>query len=140
MAEQAQGADPEDRDEYLAEGIFWVPKEARWSVLRAAAKQPEIGSLIDKAMEAIERENPKLKDVLPKGYARPTLDKRRLGELIDLISNIGPGRERAPVKRHTWASLRILPSSVRVCGRQEGRRVLHSAIRGTRPGRKPRSL
>jgi type I restriction enzyme M protein len=78
----------EDRDEYLAENIFWVPREARWQHLQANAKRPEIGKLIDDAMTAIERENPRLKGVLPKNYARPDLDKTRLGELIDLISGI----------------------------------------------------
>jgi type I restriction enzyme M protein len=81
-------ADPEDRDEYTGENIFWVPKEARWSVLQANAKQPIIGKLLDDAMDAIERENPSLKGVLPKDYARPALDKQRLGELIDLIGTI----------------------------------------------------
>ncbi|MEW6386978.1 MAG: class I SAM-dependent DNA methyltransferase [Thermodesulfobacteriota bacterium] len=91
LAEQAQGADPEDPDEYRAENIFWVPKEARWSHLQANAKQPTIGSLIDDAMVAIERDNKSLKGVLPKDYARPALDKQRLGELIDLIGTIGLG-------------------------------------------------
>ncbi|MGH2693526.1 MAG: N-6 DNA methylase [Actinomycetota bacterium] len=89
--QKTEGADPEDPDEYRAEHVFWVPSEARWERLQAAAKQPEIGALIDAAMEAIERENPSLKGVLPKDYARPVLDKRRLGELIDLISGIGLG-------------------------------------------------
>jgi len=80
--------DPEDRDEYTAANIFWVPKEARWSNLQANAKQPTIGKLIDDAMMAIEKENPKLKGVLPKDYSRPSLDKYRLGELIDIISGI----------------------------------------------------
>ena len=84
-------ADVEDPDEYRAENVFWVPKEARWSFLQAKAKQPEIGKLIDKAMEAIERDNPTLKGVLPKDYARPALDKQQLGELIDLIGTIGLG-------------------------------------------------
>lgn len=83
----------EDRDEYLAENIFYVPKEARWIYLQANAKQPEIGTLIDNAMHAIEQENPRLKGVLPKNYARPMLDKQRLGELVDLISTIGLGEE-----------------------------------------------
>lgn len=86
-----QFADPEDRDEYRAENVFWVPKEARWPYLQANAKQPTIGKLIDDAMDAIERDNPSLKGVLPKDYARPTLDKQRLGELIDLIGTIGLG-------------------------------------------------
>lgn len=81
----------EDRDEYLGENIFWVPKEARWSYLQANAKQPTIGKLIDDAMVAIEKENPKLKGVLPKDYGRPTLDKHALGEIIDLIGTIGLG-------------------------------------------------
>jgi type I restriction enzyme M protein len=85
------GVDPEDKDEYLAEGIFWVPPEARWSVLKANAKQPAIGTLVDGAMTALERENPTLREVLPKGYARPTLDKQRLGELVDLFTNLDVG-------------------------------------------------
>ena len=84
-------ADAEDPEEYLAENVFWVPKEARWAHLQANAKRPEIGKLIDDAMEAIERfpSNEGLKGVLPKSYARPTLNKTMLGELIDLFSNIG---------------------------------------------------
>lgn len=84
-------ADPEDRDEYRASNIFWVPKEARWEKLKAGAKQPSIGKLLDDAMVAIEKENPTLKGVLPKDYGRPALDKQRLGELIDIIGNIGLG-------------------------------------------------
>jgi len=84
----SQGADPEDRDEYIAERVFWVPKEARWSHLRANAKRPEIGNLIDDAMLSIERDNPSLKGVLPGNYGRATLDKQRLGGLVDLISGI----------------------------------------------------
>ena len=83
-----KGADPEDADEYKAENVFWVPAEARWSHLQASAKQPTIGKLVDDAMVAIERDNPRLKGVLPKDYARPGLDKQRLGELIDLIATI----------------------------------------------------
>ena len=83
-----KNADPEDRDEYLAENVFWVPKKARWSFLLDNAKRPEIGRIVDEAMEAIERDNPSLRGVLPKDYARPSLDKHRLGELIDLIGTI----------------------------------------------------
>lgn len=79
----------ESRDEYTAENVFWVPKEARWETIQAGAKQPEIGRTIDQAMDAIERENERLKGVLPKNFGRPALDKRRLGELIDLIGSIG---------------------------------------------------
>jgi type I restriction enzyme M protein len=81
----------EDPDEYLAENVFWVPKEARWSFLQASAKQPTIGKLVDDAMSEIEKANPGLKGVLPKDYNRPALDKVMLGELIDLISGIGMG-------------------------------------------------
>ena len=90
-AEAESGADPEDPDEYRADNIFWVPKEARWSSLQGKAKQPTIGKLLDDAMVAIERDNPTLKGVLPKDYARPALDKQRLGEIIDLIGTIGLG-------------------------------------------------
>jgi type I restriction enzyme M protein len=86
-----QGADPEDRDEYLAENIFWVPKEARWGYLQGHATQPDIGNLIDDAMVAIENDNPRLKGVLPKDYARPSLDKRNLGGVVNLIAGIGLG-------------------------------------------------
>jgi type I restriction enzyme M protein len=91
LADIGEGADPEDADEYRAANVFWVPKEARWAQLQAAAKQPTIGKLIDDAMLAIERDNKQLKGVLPKEYARPALDKQRLGELIDLIGTIAMG-------------------------------------------------
>ena len=90
--------DPEDRDEYSAANIFWVPKEARWAMLQAGAKQPTIGKLVDDAMVTIEKENPKLKGVLPKDYTRPSLDKHRLGELIDIISKIGLGDDESRSK------------------------------------------
>ncbi|TAK36960.1 MAG: SAM-dependent DNA methyltransferase [Chloroflexota bacterium] len=89
--QRAEGADPEDPDEYRAENIFWVPKEARWAHLKANAPQPTIGEIVDNAMTAIERDNPSLKNVLPKDYARPGLDKQRLGQLINLVSDIGLG-------------------------------------------------
>ena len=79
-AEQNKYIDPEDKDEYLAARVFWVPKEARWSYLQANAKQPEIGRIIDTAMDLIEKDNKSLKGVLPKDYARPALNKQRLGE------------------------------------------------------------
>jgi len=79
-------ADPEDRDEYTAENIFWVSKDARWTYIKENAKKPTIGQIIDDAMVAIEKDNPQLKGVLPKDYARPALDKTRLGELIDILS------------------------------------------------------
>lgn len=85
------GANPEDPDEYRAENCFWVPQEARWGHLQDQAKLPTIGTLIDDAMVAIERDNPRLKGVLPKDYARPALDKQRLGQIIDLIGTIALG-------------------------------------------------
>jgi len=97
-SERSQGADPEDQDEYRAENIFWVPPEARWQHLKAQAKQPTIGQLVDDAMTGIERDNPALKGVLPKDYARPALDKLRLGQLIDLISNIRVGDSESRAK------------------------------------------
>ncbi|MCG2738638.1 MAG: type I restriction-modification system subunit M [Syntrophaceae bacterium] len=88
----------EDRDEYTARNIFWVPVEARWAHLKASAKQPTIGKTIDDALLAIERDNPSLKGMLPKEYAHPRLDKQRLGQLIDMIGNIGLGDEASRSK------------------------------------------
>jgi type I restriction enzyme M protein len=90
-AEESAGADPEDKDEYKAENIFFVPPSARWSFLQSHAKQPTIGLKVDEAMDAIERENASLKGVLPKVYARQNLDPTSLGGLIDLIGNIALG-------------------------------------------------
>src|SRR5664279_3940631 len=90
-AQRDQGADPEDQDEYRAASIFWVPKEARWAFLRANAPQPSIGTTVDDAMTAIERDNPTLKGVLPKDFGRAGLDKQRLGQIINLVSDIALG-------------------------------------------------
>ncbi|MGD9200908.1 MAG: class I SAM-dependent DNA methyltransferase [Chitinispirillia bacterium] len=91
------GADPEDKDEYKAENVFFIPTSARWTFLQSHTKQPTIGKTVDEAMDAIERENPSLRDVLPKVYARGNLDPTNLGGLIDLISNIalGEAKERS---------------------------------------------
>ena len=75
----------EDRDEYKSENVFWVPELARWGYIQSVAKQPEVGQQIDQAMDLIEKENPSLRGVLPRNYGRDGLDKRRLGELVDLI-------------------------------------------------------
>jgi len=93
--EAAQGADPEDRDEYKAANIFFVPVEARWSFVKAKAKQTDIGKIVDGAMDAIERENPSLRGVLPKVYARQNLASSSLGGLIDLVGNIALGDAKA---------------------------------------------
>jgi type I restriction enzyme M protein len=82
------GADPEDKDEYTAENVFFVPEQARWSYLLGKAKLPSIGEELDNAMEALEKENTTLKGILPKVFAKPNLDKKALGELVDLIGNI----------------------------------------------------
>jgi len=82
------GADPEDRDEYRAENVFYVPTNARWQYLKENAKKPEIGKILDEAMEVIEKENPSLKGLLPKVYARGNIDPISIGGLIDLFSNI----------------------------------------------------
>lgn len=89
------GADPEDRDEYQAENVFFVPQESRWSFLQAHAKQPTIGTLVDDAMDALENENALLKGVLPKVFARSNLDPTSLGSLIDLVGNIALGDAKA---------------------------------------------
>jgi type I restriction enzyme M protein len=90
-----EGADPEDRDEYKAENVFFVPPEARWSHLQSKARQPEIGKFVDNAMDTIEKENPPLKGILPKVFARGNLDPTSLGGLIDLVGNIALGDAKA---------------------------------------------
>ncbi len=97
-AQSANEADPDDPDEYRAENIFWVPPEARWGHIKAQARQPTIGRLVDNAMAGVERDNKALKSVLPKDYSRPALDKLRLGQIIDLISNIKVGDKDAQSK------------------------------------------
>ena len=93
--EASEGADPEDPDEYRAFNVFWVPPEARWARLKDNARQPDIGRVVDDAMAAVERDNPALAGVLPKEYARPALDRLRLGRLIDLVANIKVGDAEA---------------------------------------------
>ena len=96
---KAEGyGDEEDRDEYLADNIFWVPKEARWETIKAHATNPDIGEVIDSAMENIEKENDSLKGVLTKNYSRQELDKTRLGELVTLFTNIDVGTTAAQEK------------------------------------------
>jgi type I restriction enzyme M protein len=94
-ADEANGADPEDKDEYKAENVFFVPQDARWNYLQSKAKQLEIGKFVDDAMDAIENENASLKGVLPKVFARQNLDPTSLGELIDLVGNIALGDAKA---------------------------------------------
>ena len=95
LAQVDKGADPEDPDEYIAKTIFWVPVDARWSNIQSQARQPTIGQIVDSAMNAVERDNPALQGVLPKDYARPALEQHRLGQVIDLVSNIKVGGAEA---------------------------------------------
>lgn len=96
------GADLEDRDEYTADNVFWVPNGARWPAIQKQARNAEIGKIVDKSMAAIEKENETLRRVLPQDYGKPQLDKRRLGELIDIVSQIDLAAEvhRAPARLH----------------------------------------
>lgn len=96
--EEDELSDPEDREEYIAENVFWVPRDARWANLKNNARSKNIGTLVDDAMIAIEKENESLRGVLPKQYARPDLDKTRLGEIIDLISDIDIGNKESQSK------------------------------------------
>jgi len=98
LSQKTEGADPEDIDEYRAVNVFFVPQEARWAYLHGRARLPSIGEDLDAAMEAIEKQNPTLKGILPKVFARPNLDKASLGGLIDLIGNIALGDEEAKSK------------------------------------------
>ena len=138
-AEQAQGADPEDPDEYRALNIFWVLPEARWAHLKAQARQPTIGQIVDDAMVGIERDNASLKGVLPKDYARPALDKERLGQLIDLISNIRIGDEASRAKDVLG---RIYEYFLSQFASAEGKKggEFYTALRGQAPGRDARAL
>lgn len=96
--EKDEFSDPEDRDEYKAKNVFFMPEIARWKHLHARAKLPSIGTDLDDAMDAIEKENPELRNVLSKVYGKPNLDKTSLGELIDVISNIELKAEHANTK------------------------------------------
>ena len=138
-AERSQGADPEDQDEYRAENIFWVPQEARWSNLKAQAKQPTIGQLVDDAMTCIERDNPALKGELPKEYARTALDKQRLGQLIDLISNIRVGDAESRAKDVLGRVYEYFLSQFASAEGNKGQ-VLHPPLRGPHPGRDDRTV
>ena len=133
LVEEGDGFE-EDIDEYTSEGIFFVPSGARWSEIAAKAHTPEIGTVIDDAMRAIEKENKRLKDILPKNFARPELDKRRLGDVVDLFTKYqNAGSQQR--KGCSWSHLRILPVHVCRAGRQAWRRILHAVLRCTHLGR-----
>ena len=149
-AQKKQGADPEDPDEYRAVRIFWAPPEARWQYLKSMAPQATIGELVDAAMTAVERDNPQLKGVLPKDFARVGLDKQRLGQIINLVSDIafdsprppgeGPGGEGRSKQRHAGPRIRILPLALRQRRGKERRAVLHALARCACAGRDARAL
>ena len=120
-----KGADPEDPDEYRAENIFWVPLVARWSNLQNNARQSTIGRIVDDAMLAIERDNPALKDVLPKEYARQALDQTRLGQVIDLVSNIRIGDADSRARDVLGRVYEYFLEKVCHRGGAQGRRILH---------------
>ena len=113
LAQQGEGADPEDADEYRAQNVFWVPQEARWEQLQAKAKQPSIGKLVDAAMDAIERDNPTLKGVLPKQYARPSPRQAAARGTHRPHRHHRAGRCREPIQGHPGPRLRILPCPIR---------------------------
>ena len=129
-AEKDEGADPEDPDEYRAQSIFWVPPEARWEYLKNQTRQPTIGRLVDDAMTAIERDNLVLKDVLPKDYARPALDKTRLGQVVDLVSNIRVGGAEARATDVLGNVYEYFLEQFALGRGQEGRRILHASLGG----------
>jgi type I restriction enzyme M protein len=140
VAEQALGADPEDPDEYRAPSIFWVPPEARWAHLKAQARQPTIGQLVDDAMAGIERDNPALKGAVPKDYARPALDKTRLGQVIDLVSTIQVADKDSRSKDVLGRVHEYFLEPVCARGRPQGRGVPHSSQCCQPPRRNDRTL
>ena len=130
----------EDPDEYLAENVFWVPKEARWSHLQANARQPTIGKVIDDAMLAIEEHNASLKGVLPKDYNRPALDKVMLGELIDLISGIAMHEAEDKAKDILGRVYEYFLGGFAGSEGKARRGVLHPALGRARAGRNAGAL
>ena len=140
QAERSDGANPEEPDEYRAENISWVPPEAHWSNLKTQARQSTIGQLVDDAMTAIERDNPALKDVLPKDYARPALDKTRLGQLIDLVSNIRVGDTEARAKDVLGRVYEYFLSQFANAEGKKGGEFYNPALRGRALGRDPGAL
>lgn len=116
----------EDKDEYTAENIFYVPTEARWERIAAEAHTPEIGQVIDNAMRAIEKENKRLKDILPKNFARPELDKRRLGDVVDLFTNIRMHEhgDSKDILGRAW----VLSFEICRGGRETRRRILYARL------------
>lgn len=126
LVDEGEGFE-EDRDEYTYKNIFFVPPEARWSVIAGAAHTPEIGKVIDNAMRLIEAENDKLKNILPKNFARQELDKRRLGEVVDLFTNVQMA-EKGDTRDILGRTLRVLPFQVRRGRGQERRRVLYARL------------
>ena len=134
------GVDPEDRDEYTADNVFWVPKAGRWTHLKVQARQPTIGTTVDDAMTVIERENPSLKGVLPKDYARQGLDKQRLGQLIDLVSNIQVGDADSRSRDVLGRIYEYFLSQFASAEGKKGGGVLHATLCGQAPRRNAPTL
>ncbi len=130
-----EGSDPKDADEYRAENVFWVPKESRWSHLQASDKQPTIGKIVDDAMVALERDNPRLKGVLPKDYARPALDKHRLGDDVCWAYRVPPkGNSNYALGQHSIHQLApdgfpaFVLANVRMSSNQSGEADTYCAL------------
>jgi hypothetical protein len=134
VTQKAQGADPEDRDEYRAASIFWVPKEARWQHLKANAPQPTIGTLIDDAMAAIERDNPSLKGVLPKDLWPPRPGQTAPGPDHQFGERHRPRQRGGQGQGYAGPRVRVLPVPIRQRRGQEWRPVLHTPARGACAG------
>ena len=135
-----EGMDPEEPDYYTANNVFWVPKEARWSTIQSQARQQTNGATIDQAMTAIERDNPVLRGVLPKDYGRDALDKQRLGEVIDLVSNIKVGGADAQATDVLGRVYEYFLEQFAMAGGPEGWRILHPPLGGPASGGNDRAL
>lgn len=138
LVEEGEGFE-EDRDEYASENIFFVPESARWKTIAAAAHTPEIGKAIDEAMRQIEAENNKLKGILPKNFARQELDKRRLGEVVDLFTNVKMA-EKGDSRDILGRTYEYCLAKFAEAEGQERRRVLHTRVRREDAGRSHRTL
>ena len=138
LVEEGEGFE-EDRDEYLAENIFFVPESARWATVAAAAHTPEIGKVIDEAMRQIEAENDKLKNILPKNFARQELDKRRLGEVVDLFTNVQMA-EKGDTRDILGRTYEYCLAKFAEAEGKKRRRILYASLHRKDAGRNHRTL
>ena len=125
----------EDRDEYISENVFWVPEDARWEKLLAVASQPDVGKQIDDALELIEAENPRLRGILPRIYARAPLSGELMGSLVETIAKIGFGTGAAEARDILGRTYEYFITRVRARRGPPGRRVLHARSRRPAVGR-----